>query len=140
MSTELFNQITEAAKSNNEKKDSFAVQTKSRVRVSRKSKGQESEVKAEDKILSEKVFEKEPPRLWIDYGITKSIAPYESAKISIGLSLPVGSGISEQLSKEIQQTKNDGMKILESMIEEEIRSLDQWIKEKKEQDSKGIFG
>ena len=47
-------------------------------------------LKETEEVLAEKFFEHHPIKVYMDYSTTINLGNYESAKVSIGMSIPVG--------------------------------------------------
>jgi len=91
----------------------------------------------ERKQVEEKLFVGEPPfKIWMDYSYTKNLGNYESAKISIGVSVPVGVEVTGEDIAKIEKAKGTGMKLLEKFMGEEIVALDNWDKARKAERAK----
>lgn len=82
--------------------------------------------KDEKEIINVKFFEDQPVRLWMDYSHTVNLGNYESAKISIGVSGPVGTELPKDLEEKIAQTYGRLSKILEDRMTVEVNGVRQF--------------
>lgn len=73
------------------------------------------------------IADEEPTKLWLEYGLTKNLGNYESAKISIGISIPVGAEKIPDFSERVTETKNRAASLLESLVGNELESLEKII-------------
>jgi hypothetical protein len=84
-------------------------------------------IKDEVKETEQKFFEKEPVRIFVDYSHTIPMRPYESAKVSVGLSIPVGIEISADLEAKIKSTYDYASKFIGARMEEEIIEIKKYV-------------
>jgi|SRR6185312_1372798 len=85
------------------------------------------EVKNEVKEIEKKFFHQNPIRLFVDYSHTIPMRPYESAKISIGLSIPIGVEIPKDLEERIAETYKYASAFIDVRMEEEIRGINEYV-------------
>lgn len=89
------------------------------------------EVKKEINTIDVKFFEENPVRLNIDYSHTIPMRPYESAKVSVGLSIPIGKEVSSDIKAQIDAAYVFASKYIEEKIAGEIKGIQEYIKTKK---------
>lgn len=94
--------------------------TEVRVQATHKVSGEETLVRDEKQIINEQFFSKEPPKIWMDYGITKNLGNYESLKFNVGVSVPVGKPIPEELTEEIKKAYDYASTIIGKVVEAEL--------------------
>jgi hypothetical protein len=90
----------------------------------------------EEKVeLERKYFGENPVRLWVDYSHTIPMRPYESAKVSVGLSIPIGIELPESYIKDIHAAHEFATKFIEEKIQKEVASINDFLKAKNVQSS-----
>lgn len=120
----------------NKQKVSEAVVTKS---VTLKTEGKEQQTIKTETLNAPVLSEAEPTKLWIEYGITKNLGNYESAKISIGLSIPVGAEKTPLFAERVHETKSRASFIIENLIGHELDELTKILSDRSEKSANNPF-
>ena len=101
-------------------KDLSLEKTEVKIQAQVKSKGEETVIRDEKVVVEENFFEKNPPRVWMDYSVTKNLGNYESLKFNVGISVPVGQPVSEEVTKAIEETYKYASTKIGQVIEKEL--------------------
>jgi len=121
---------------------STKISTKAEIRKHDPKKNDEvskAKVLKDDKeLIDEKFFEGNPARIWMDYSHTVNLGKYESAKVSVGVSVPVGKEIPKSIMDNINKTHDQITEYIEARIGKEISELKQYVKDNSE-DNKDLF-
>lgn len=86
-----------------------------------------SKIKEEKVEIDRKYFGENPVRVWVDYSHTIPMRPYESAKVSVGLSIPVGVDLPDWYVKEIHNAHSFAIKFIEEKIEKEVKAINDFL-------------
>lgn len=115
------------------KQEVIASQVKETINVQYKSPddNEHKEIKREVNFIEHKFFEEHPLYLTVDYSHTIPMRPYESAKISVGLSIPIGKEIPESMKGKIDSVYQYASKYLEGKIAEEVKGIQKYLTENK---------
>jgi len=89
------------------------VKTKGKIWVSRHYKGEDT---TEEKDLEVQIFETEPARVKVSYGLTINLGNYESARCDAGVELPV-------YAEEIEEGFKAAWDIAKEEIQEQTKDL-----------------
>ena len=95
-----------------------------------KSGGEEKQAIKTESANLQVLTEGEPTKLWIEYGVTKNLGNFESAKISIGLSIPVGAEKDPSFASAVLETKSRASAMLESLVGKELDALSKIISQR----------
>lgn len=111
-------------------KDISVEETKVKIQATVKSGGVEELIRDEESIIDEGFFEKNPPRVWMDYSVTKNLGNYESLKFNVGISVPVGQKLPEELTSQIMETYEYASDKIGVVIEKELAATIDLLKKK----------
>lgn len=113
--------------------DLKAVDIKETIETSVKTRmdSEHLEVKKEVNNLRTKVFTEDPVRLFVDYSRTVNMGNYESAKISVGLSIPLGREIDNATKAEIDAAYKYASEYIENKMAIEVKGVQDYVKSKK---------
>lgn len=68
--------------------------------------------------------------LYVNFSHTIPMAPYESVKISVGLSIPIGLEVPEWYAEEVSGKYKMATQKIEEMMEKELKSIDEFKKKR----------
>jgi hypothetical protein len=85
------------------------------------------ELKNEVNNIETKFFEENPIRLFVDYSHTIPMRPYESAKISVGLSIPIGKQVDESMKAKIDEVYQYASKYIEDKMGKEVAEIQKYL-------------
>lgn len=102
-----------------------------KVTVDHKKDGKTAKVKDRTVRGKKRFFKEHPVRVWRDYSHTVNLGNYESAKIGVGVSIPVGQEIDDELTAEIVKADEYASKFISERITKEIQELQQFLDQKK---------
>lgn len=94
--------------------------TEVRIQATHKAGGEETVIRDEKQVIKEDLFANDPPKVWMDYSITKNLGNYESLKFNVGISVPVGKPIPPELAGEIRKTYDYASEMIGQVIEKEL--------------------
>jgi len=111
-------------------KDVSVEATKIKIQATHKTQSEESLIRDEQQVIEEGFFEKNPPRVWMDYSVTKNLGNYESLKFNVGISVPVGQKLPEELTAQIMETYGYASDKIGVVIEKELAATLELLKKK----------
>jgi hypothetical protein len=130
-SPEENNEVKEKASPKKNKKAVVAkTKTRSSVTVKDNLSGEEEIVKEKEDVIKEEFFKEKPVTVWVDYAHTINLGNYCSAKVSNGLSSPVGKKFEEKDVKLIMEKFGEISKILEKNMAEDLAEVVKYVSEK----------
>lgn len=110
-------------------KEVIIEQVKETVQASYKSPDDKEmkEMKNEVNNLETKFFDENPIRIFVDYSHTIPMRPYESAKISVGLSIPIGKQVDAEMKAKIDETYQYASKYIEEKMGKEVAEIQKYL-------------
>jgi hypothetical protein len=75
----------------------------------------------------------------MDYSYTMPLRPYESAKVAIGISIPVGKQLDASFGGQLEATQKFMHEFLEKSMEHEVKSLASYNNQVKKKEEGNIF-
>ena len=110
-------------------KEVIIEQVKETVQTSYKSPDDKEmkEMKNEVNNLETKFFDENPIRIFVDYSHTIPMRPYESAKISVGLSIPIGKQVDAEMKAKIDETYQYASKYIEEKMGKEVAEIQKYL-------------
>jgi len=85
------------------------------------------EIKNEVNNIETRFFDENPIRIFVDYSHTIPMRPYESAKISVGLSIPIGKQIDESIRTKIDEVYQYASKYIEDKMGKEVAEIQKYL-------------
>lgn len=110
-------------------KEIIVDQVRETVQTSYKSPddSESKELKNEVNNIETKFFDENPIRLFVDYSHTIPMRPYESAKISVGLSIPIGKQVDADMKAKIDETYQYASKYIEEKMGKEVAEIQKYV-------------
>lgn len=110
-------------------KEIIVEQVKEIVQTSYKSPDDKEfkELKNEINNIETKFFDENPIRLFVDYSHTIPMRAYESAKISVGLSIPIGKQIDDSMKSKIDDVYQYASKYIEDKMSKEVSEIQKYL-------------
>lgn len=90
-------------------------------------------LKETEEVLAEKFFEHHPIKVYMDYSTTINLGNYESAKVSIGMSIPVGKEVPKKYLKKVEKAHEFARSFIEERVSKEVNEIQEYLKKKREQ-------
>jgi len=114
-------------------KEVIAAPVKQTTKIEVKASGEKeyTSVKDETKELETKFFLANPVRIFTDYARTINMGNYESAKISVGLSIPIGPEISDDMKALILDRHKWATELIGTIVTEEEKGIRAYLREQK---------
>ena len=85
------------------------------------------EIKNEINNIETRFFDENPIRLFVDYSHTIPMRAYESAKISVGLSIPIGKQIDASMKAKIDEVYQYASKYIEDKMGKEVAEIQKYL-------------
>lgn len=85
------------------------------------------EMKNQINNIETRFFDENPIRLFVDYSHTIPMRAYESAKISVGLSIPIGKQIDDSMKSKIDEVYQYASKYIEDKMGKEVAEIQKYL-------------